>query len=564
MPNWTEFEGINLLENETEKVVAKVLLKNELGGVSDGYQIDHAETSNSGFSFGGNQMDLSVGNKGYNDLFKEIVTSQVGQNFYDSIASKITQKGNSNILTQQEKNQIDSSLSSNYGKQLINQAFVDDLDSRSQRVDNLASVLNTTFTSDVKIALVDYDNQYGIDINSKASGAMRTKLQNIINQNGIITLEDVENSVRSTEYYQELFRDNKKGNSQETRIQETRKIIKDAGLVSDGSDSTTSLKNSLTTTLSTITVTAQKEAVAKSWFETFSDSLGLWTGSVTNFIKEVANDVVNFFSSPSESLSKIGGWISSAFTFGESEKTPDPSIINNSNLNLEINTNLTSGFAGNNDLTQTGNVIGDADWRATMPINIINGDGYKNVASSGIVSDGFRPGNSELSSYSNFNTQLNVDFSRLDNLTNQLKQANQSQSIPDISKLNLQLQNPLAQITNNAIKSKLIIFFTLLMCIATDSYAEGCKSDFSLYTGCKGEEGYIYIPKAYKQKSNSPVCGKKYQIFKGNELPKVGSVILTTIGGLNFYQNLDEIDNRYKRCDLDTKSFGRKDLFGRN
>lgn len=103
MPNWTEFEGINLLGNETEKVVAKVLLKNELGGVSNGYQIDHAETSNSGFSFGGNQMDLSVGNKGYNDLFKEIVTSQVGQNFYDSIASKITQKGNSNILTQQEK-----------------------------------------------------------------------------------------------------------------------------------------------------------------------------------------------------------------------------------------------------------------------------------------------------------------------------------------------------------------------------------------------------------------------------------------------------------------------------
>ena len=129
-------------------------------------------------------------------------------------------------------------------------------------------------------------------------------------------------------------------------------------------------------------------------------------------------------------MSKIGGWINSAFTFGESEKTPDPSTINNSNLNIEINTNLTSGFAGNNDLTQTGNVIGDADWRASMPINIINGDGYKNVASAGIVSDGFRPGNSELSSYANFNTQLNVDFSRLDNLTNQLNKANQSQSKP--------------------------------------------------------------------------------------------------------------------------------------
>ena len=140
---------------------------------------------------------------------------------------------------------------------------------------------------------------------------------------------------------------------------------------------------------------------------------------------------------------------------GTSSKNWDGvSAINNSNFNLEINIDLTLGFAGNNDLTQTGNVIGDADWRATMPINIINGDGYKNVASSGIVSDGFRPGNSELSAYSNFNTQLNVDFSRLDNLTNQLNRANQSQSIPDISKINLQLQNPLAQITNNAINAR--------------------------------------------------------------------------------------------------------------
>ena len=59
------------------------------------------------------------------------------------------------------------------------------------------------------------------------------------------------------------------------------------------------------------------------------------------------------------------------------------SLNSDSKYTIE-DTDLTSGFAGNNDLTQTGNVIGDADWRATMPINIINGDGYKNVASSEI------------------------------------------------------------------------------------------------------------------------------------------------------------------------------------
>ena len=59
MPSYRDFEGINLIGNETEKVIAKVLLKNELGEVSNGYRLDHAEIGNSGYSFGGNQMDLS-------------------------------------------------------------------------------------------------------------------------------------------------------------------------------------------------------------------------------------------------------------------------------------------------------------------------------------------------------------------------------------------------------------------------------------------------------------------------------------------------------------------------
>ncbi len=409
MPNYTEFEGVNLITDPTQKTIAQVLIKNELGGVSNGYQLDHAGTSNSGYSFGGNQMDLSKNANG-REIFSTIIKAELGDNFYNSIKDRVVQTGNQNILTQQEQNQINSALSSNYGKQLINQAFVDEVNVRSSHVDDFAKLLNTTFTNDVKIALVDYDNQFYIDFTNTGSSSMRTKLQNILNKNGEITLEDVENSVRSTGYYNSSPSATK---SQEKRIQDTRKMIEDAGLVSDGSDSTASLKNSLVTTLATITVTAQKEAAAKSWFETFSDSLGSWTGSVTNFMKEAASDVVNFFSSPGESLSKIGSWISSAFTFGESDKVPDSSTINNSLLNLEINTNLTSGFAGSNDLGQTGNVIGDADWRATMPINVINGDGYKNVASAGIVSDGFRPGNMELSQYANFNTQLNVDYDKL-------------------------------------------------------------------------------------------------------------------------------------------------------
>ena len=79
-----------------------------------------------------------------------------------------------------------------------------------------------------------------------------------------------------------------------------------------------------------------------------------------------------------------------------------------------------------------------------------------------IAGDGYRPGNQELSSYSNFSTQLNADFARLDQLAAQLNQQQNYQNnhgqpqpnLPDVSKLNLQLQNPLANLTNNAINAR--------------------------------------------------------------------------------------------------------------
>ena len=115
---------------------------------------------------------------------------------------------------------------------------------------------------------------------------------------------------------------------------------------------------------------------------------------------------------------------------------------------------------------------------------------------------------------------------------------------------------------NTMNKAKLVIFFTLLIFIAPNSYA-ACKASISLGSECKDEEGYIYIPKEYKQKSGNPLCNKKYQIFKGSELPKVGSVV-RPIERLMFYQNLDEIDVRYKNCSSEAQNFRRKDLFGRN
>jgi len=39
MPTYKEFEGINLIADPTQKTIAEVLVKNELGGASDGYKL---------------------------------------------------------------------------------------------------------------------------------------------------------------------------------------------------------------------------------------------------------------------------------------------------------------------------------------------------------------------------------------------------------------------------------------------------------------------------------------------------------------------------------------------
>ena len=90
MPNYTQFQGPSLINDPTQKIIAQVLIKNELGSMSNGYQLDHAGTSNSGFSFGGNQMDIGTLSDGKarnseaRTIFESIVTNQFGEDFLNS------------------------------------------------------------------------------------------------------------------------------------------------------------------------------------------------------------------------------------------------------------------------------------------------------------------------------------------------------------------------------------------------------------------------------------------------------------------------------------------------
>ena len=134
-----------------------------------------------------------------------------------------------------------------------------------------------------------------------------------------------------------------------------------------------------------------------------------------------------------------------------SDGTVNTGLIDNSLLNLDIRTDLKSGFLSNNDITQTGNIISGGDYDITAPIDKLNGDGLKNVAPYSIVSDQFRPGNSELSNYANLNTSLKFDLSQIGKINDQISGSSNN---PPSQQLNFQLQNPLANLTNSAINAK--------------------------------------------------------------------------------------------------------------
>ncbi|MBK8869465.1 MAG: hypothetical protein IPN19_00055 [Elusimicrobia bacterium] len=81
--------------------------------------------------------------------------------------------------------------------------------------------------------------------------------------------------------------------------------------------------------------------------------------------------------------------------------SPSPVLSPPDNSLLNVNVSL-GDFLGLDgaQLFTNGAVMVGSDYYVTMPSNILNGDGYDNVAMSGIVSDFYRPGNMELSSLS--------------------------------------------------------------------------------------------------------------------------------------------------------------------
>lgn len=177
---YQDFGGVDKLAPGFEKMVGEALIRSELGGVSDGYQLDHAGKNNSGYTFGGNQMDLGSGKSSYKDTFNDIIHNAKDENsepiilnpdeFLTAIHSDLTSQGNPNALSPEDHNLINQALSSDYGREAIDNAFVHDIHQRVAYVDNIIDNLPDGSTKEalksseeMRLYLNDYHNQLGIE-----------------------------------------------------------------------------------------------------------------------------------------------------------------------------------------------------------------------------------------------------------------------------------------------------------------------------------------------------------------------------------------------------------------
>ncbi|MGH7771541.1 MAG: hypothetical protein ACREQA_04835, partial [Candidatus Binatia bacterium] len=172
-----------------KKLINDIFMRNELYNGDGGYEISHARVGRSGYSFGPVQWDLSTGHvikKG--NTPEETVTVEslltgilsnakdnagdrvVSNEQRDHLLSTVATKGAT--LTEAEKATINAALSSDYGVQAINDAYLIELDTKVARIDALVAELRGVgreqaadfieHNQTMQLLLIDYDNQFGI------------------------------------------------------------------------------------------------------------------------------------------------------------------------------------------------------------------------------------------------------------------------------------------------------------------------------------------------------------------------------------------------------------------
>lgn len=218
------FTGLRLLQPGVERHVGSILVVNEIGQ-ADAYMLSHADKGSnmptrSGYSFGGNQMDLA-GNAQARALLQDILEhmGNSGRMLYQSIASKLLEKGNPLALSISEQQQINQALKTPYGREKIDEVFAQSVQKlirevyviiRSLPISRIQDSLQQSIT--LLLYLADYHNQFHIDavvLGNKSNGKMYRFLSGeavqmvgmILQLKNNITIEDLIRFELHTEYH---------------------------------------------------------------------------------------------------------------------------------------------------------------------------------------------------------------------------------------------------------------------------------------------------------------------------------------------------------------------------
>ena len=240
MPSWKDFNGLNLIEDGYKKDVATTLVNNELGGRSNGYEISHATKGESGWSFGGHQLDLAK-NSNARTLMKDILNHQYGKGYYESVESLLKGDNHSfdSVSATKDKTKINNALSSDYGRKAIDQDFVSAIDKIVSHIDSVESRLGITLSAGEKLMLADYHNQYTLSLDNTTKNSMLKKLQDRVDQNGDLSIDDIKEFAQDTKYYKE----NEKVQGQ--RINNTYKAAQELDSLENSDNNQTNNENNL-------------------------------------------------------------------------------------------------------------------------------------------------------------------------------------------------------------------------------------------------------------------------------------------------------------------------------
>lgn len=164
-----------------EKYLHHVLMLNELGGGVGGYELADAKIGKSGYSFGGNQMDLSNNREARNILRDILLIKNLSKEQIKASLEKFEKKGKfDHFSTNSDVSLINAALGSEEGVKEINKAYVKEIKANAEHIDSVIKKAHKDlqpFLKDpvVKLILADYHNQFHLDANGKMHNLLKGK-----------------------------------------------------------------------------------------------------------------------------------------------------------------------------------------------------------------------------------------------------------------------------------------------------------------------------------------------------------------------------------------------------